>query len=57
MWDQAQCYRWASTGFSGCWRLAIGSFDRNRFTLGTDTDFLARMAEIISAALGKHLKK
>jgi uncharacterized protein YigA (DUF484 family) len=36
--------------------LAIGSFDRNRFTIGTDTDFLARMADIISAALGKHLK-
>ena len=37
--------------------LAIGSFDRNRFTVGTDTDFLARMAEIISAALGRHLNK
>jgi uncharacterized protein YigA (DUF484 family) len=37
--------------------LAIGSFDRNRFTIGTDTDFLAHMAEIITAALGKHLKK
>jgi uncharacterized protein YigA (DUF484 family) len=37
--------------------LAIGSFDRNRFTIGTDTDFLARMADIITAALGKHLKK
>jgi len=37
--------------------LAIGSLDRNRFTLGTDTHFLARMAEIISAALGKHLKQ
>ncbi len=37
--------------------LAIGSFDRNRFTIGTDTDFLARMADIIAAALGKHLKK
>lgn len=37
--------------------LAIGSLDRNRFTLGTDTHFLARMAEIMSAALGKHLKK
>ena len=36
--------------------LAIGSLDRNRFTIGTDTDFLARMAEIIAAALGKHLK-
>lgn len=36
--------------------LAIGSLDKNRFTLGTDTDFLARMAEIISAAIGKHLK-
>jgi uncharacterized protein YigA (DUF484 family) len=36
--------------------LAIGSFDRNRFTIGTDTDFLARMADIMSAALGKHLK-
>ena len=37
--------------------LAIGSLDRNRFTIGTDTDFLARMAEIITAALSKHLKK
>jgi uncharacterized protein YigA (DUF484 family) len=36
--------------------LAIGSLDRNRFTLGTDTHFLARMAEIMSAALGKHLE-
>ena len=36
--------------------LAIGSLDRYRFSLGTDTDFLARMAEIIAAALGKHLK-
>ncbi|MCK4585927.1 MAG: DUF484 family protein [Gammaproteobacteria bacterium] len=36
--------------------LAIGSLDRNRFTIGTDTHFLARMAEIITAALGKHLK-
>ena len=41
-------------GFLGL--LAIGSFDRNRFTIGTDTDFLARMADIIAAALGKHLK-
>jgi len=37
--------------------LAIGSLDRNRFTIGTDTHFLARMAEIMSAALGKCLKK
>ena len=37
--------------------LAIGSFDRYRFTIGTDTEFLARMADIITAALGKHLKK
>lgn len=37
--------------------LAIGSFDRNRFTIGTDTDFLARMAEIIAAALSKHLNR
>ena len=36
--------------------LAIGSLDRNRFTIGTDTHFLARMAEIMSAAMGKHLK-
>jgi uncharacterized protein YigA (DUF484 family) len=36
--------------------LAIGSLERNRFTLGTDTHFLARMSEIMSAALGKHLK-
>ena len=36
--------------------LAIGSFDRNRFTIGTDTHFLARMAEIIAAALGRHRK-
>lgn len=36
--------------------LAIGSFERTRFSAGADTDFLVRMAEIISTALSKHLK-
>ena len=35
--------------------LAIGSFERNRFSVGIDTDFLGRMADIISVALNKHL--
>jgi len=35
--------------------LAIGSFERNRFSAGADTEFLTRMGEIISVALKKHL--
>lgn len=35
--------------------LAIGSFERSRFSVGADTDFLLRMTEIISVALKKHL--
>ena len=35
--------------------LAIGSFERSRFTIGADTDFLGRMAEIIGVALKRHL--
>ena len=35
--------------------LAIGSFERSRFSIGADTDFLVRMADIISVALSKHL--
>lgn len=37
--------------------LAIGSFERSRFTSSVDTAFLVRMADIISTALGKHLQK
>ena len=36
--------------------LAIGSFERSRFTSSVDTAFLVRMADIISTALGKHLQ-
>jgi hypothetical protein len=35
--------------------LAIGSFERDRFNVGVDTDFLGRMADIIGVALNKHL--
>lgn len=35
--------------------LAIGSFERSRFTAAADTDFLMRMGDIISTALKKHL--
>lgn len=35
--------------------LAIGSFERGRFSVSVDTDFLGRMADIISVALKKHL--
>lgn len=35
--------------------LAIGSFERRRFNIGADTDFLGRMGDIITAALKKHL--
>lgn len=43
-------------GSRGEWGLlAIGSFDRDRFHPGADTAFLGRMAEVVSAALGRHL--
>lgn len=35
--------------------LAIGSFERSRFSVGADTEFLGRMGEIISVALNNHL--
>ncbi|WP_455198401.1 DUF484 family protein, partial [Kaarinaea lacus] len=35
--------------------LAIGSFERGRFSASADTDFLVRMGEIITVALKKHL--
>lgn len=35
--------------------LAIGSFERHRFNVGADTDFLGRMADIIGVALNRHL--
>lgn len=36
--------------------LAIGSFERSRFTSSVDTAFLVRMADVIGTALGQHLQ-
>jgi len=36
--------------------LAIGSGDTHRFAPGSDVSFLTRMAQVIAAALGRHLR-